>query len=249
MAILRTRDSFQDLCRTDKCAFHFVDCVCGIGCFWGLSPADFRAKKRRSSVAHRADFITGLGSLSFHLFANQASELLHMLPFVLLMFVYLSMAFSRLLDLSPGLTAFVSVGFLICTLAGLTMNCPMADAALQPAWSIRVWWRNLLSKWQCWLCANACLAGCPGLSTAQKRPQGGSLGDPGGGIVWGCADFSCNRSSVLSSDLFIHSFHRHPFYLASAEWRRAVPAAERSFTPSKCPAGSRNHSPWSQTHK
>ncbi len=81
--------------------------------------------------------LTGLGALAFHLFANQASELLHLLPFVLLMSVYFYMALKRFLGLSTGLSALVSLTYLIATIAGLTMSCPGADVALQPQWSLK----------------------------------------------------------------------------------------------------------------
>ena len=79
--------------------------------------------------------VTGLGALSFHLYANQASELAHMLPFVLLMLVYFQTALVRLLALPPGGAAFLGALYLSFTLAGLTMSCPFADAPLQPDWS------------------------------------------------------------------------------------------------------------------
>lgn len=81
--------------------------------------------------------LTGLGSLAFHLLATQASELAHLLPFILLMFVYFSIALNRLLELPGGAAAFVSISYLITTIAGLTMSCPLADKALQPPWSLR----------------------------------------------------------------------------------------------------------------
>lgn len=80
--------------------------------------------------------LVGFGNLSFHLYANQWSELLHMLPFVLFMTVFLAFALNRFADTPPGWTVLISGVFVAASLAGLTITCGSVDQFLQPPWSI-----------------------------------------------------------------------------------------------------------------
>ncbi|MCF6198036.1 MAG: hypothetical protein L3J67_01345 [Hyphomicrobiaceae bacterium] len=111
--------------------------LAGAAALWIYRTEPFLQKSTDHLLLIGLTFLTGLGSLAFHLLATQASELAHLLPFVLLMFVYFSMALNRFLELPAGAAAFISISYLIMTIAGLTMSCPLADAALQPQWSIR----------------------------------------------------------------------------------------------------------------
>ena len=81
-------------------------------------------------------FITSFGGLAFHLFATQWSEILHLLPLLLFVLVYLALALNRFLKVPPGVTGLMIGGFVLVTIASLTMTCSFLDSVLQPAWSV-----------------------------------------------------------------------------------------------------------------
>jgi len=53
----------------------------------------------------------GLGSLSFHLFADQGTELADVVPIFVFMLVYLGFALNRFLGVPPGTTVLLLIGF------------------------------------------------------------------------------------------------------------------------------------------
>jgi len=111
--------------------------LAGGAILWISRTQPFLQKRADHLLLVGLTLLTGVGALAFHLLANQASELLHLFPFVLLMFVYFYMAVNKLLGLSARVAALASVTYLIATIAGLTMSCPLADLALQPQWSLK----------------------------------------------------------------------------------------------------------------
>lgn len=56
-------------------------------------------------------FVIGLGSLAFHLFATQGTELLDVVPIGLFILVYLGFALNRFLGVPVGLTVLLVIGF------------------------------------------------------------------------------------------------------------------------------------------
>lgn len=56
-------------------------------------------------------FLIGLGSLTFHLFANRATELADVVPIGVFMLVYLGFALNRFLGVPPGWTVLLLIGF------------------------------------------------------------------------------------------------------------------------------------------
>ena len=65
-------------------------------------------------------FLIGLGSLAFHLFATQGSELADVIPIDVFMLVYLGFALNRFLKVPPGWTVLTLIGF--AAIVGLTMQ-------------------------------------------------------------------------------------------------------------------------------
>ena len=53
----------------------------------------------------------GLGSLSFHLYADQGTELADVVPIAVFMLVYLGFALNRFLGVPPGVTVLLVIGF------------------------------------------------------------------------------------------------------------------------------------------
>ena len=82
-------------------------------------------------------FITGIGSLAFHLFATQWGELAHLLPLLLFLMVFTAFALNRFLDVPAGWTSIVVGVLIFLTIAGFTMTCLFLDQVLQPPWSLR----------------------------------------------------------------------------------------------------------------
>lgn len=64
-------------------------------------------------------FIIGLGSLAFHLYADQATSLADTVPIGLFMLAYLGFALNRLLGVPPGWTVLLVIGF-AASIAGIT---------------------------------------------------------------------------------------------------------------------------------
>ncbi|HEX2446656.1 MAG TPA: ceramidase domain-containing protein [Methyloceanibacter sp.] len=80
----------------------------------GLQLVLWRPREERSADHYLLVFLVlaiGLGSLAFHLFATQATELLDVVPITLFMLVYLGFALNRFLGLPPGLTVLLVIGF------------------------------------------------------------------------------------------------------------------------------------------
>lgn len=65
-------------------------------------------------------FLIGLGSLAFHLFATQGTELADVIPIDVFMLVYLGFALNRFLGVPPGWTVLTLIGF--AATVGLTMQ-------------------------------------------------------------------------------------------------------------------------------
>jgi hypothetical protein len=80
-------------------------------------------------------FLIGLGGVLFHLFANQWSEMFHMVPVVLFFMVYLAYAMNRFLEVPPGWVGVLTGLFVLLTIAALTMTCAFLDQSLQPSWT------------------------------------------------------------------------------------------------------------------
>ncbi|MGB6968617.1 MAG: ceramidase domain-containing protein [Methyloceanibacter sp.] len=68
-------------------------------------------------------FIIGLGSLAFHLFATQGSELTDVIPIDVFMLVYLGFALNRLLGVPPGWTVLTLIGFAAVVVLTMQVKC------------------------------------------------------------------------------------------------------------------------------
>lgn len=80
--------------------------------FWQLLL--WRPREQRSAdhyLLMTLVFLIGLGSLSFHLFATQETELADVIPITLFMLVYLGFALNRFLGVPPGWTVLLVIGF------------------------------------------------------------------------------------------------------------------------------------------
>jgi hypothetical protein len=80
-------------------------------------------------------FLIGLGSLAFHLFATQRTELADVIPICVFMLVYLGFALNRFLGVPPGWTVLLLVAFTAIMSAATQVKCwdggigiPGADA-------------------------------------------------------------------------------------------------------------------------
>ena len=102
---------------------------------WIYRKTPFAQKSADHTLLIALTLLTGLGALAFHLYANQWSELAHMLPLLIFMTVYLAFALNRFLEMPPGWTVLVVGVFVLISLAGLTMTCAVVDQSLQPLWS------------------------------------------------------------------------------------------------------------------
>jgi len=86
---------------------------------------------RRPAATRSADhyllialvFIIGLGSLSFHVFANKATGLADTIPIGLFMLVYLAFALNRLLNVPPGWTTLLVIAFAATGAATMQLRC------------------------------------------------------------------------------------------------------------------------------
>jgi hypothetical protein len=72
--------------------------------------------------------LIGLGSLSFHAFANRVAELADVIPISIFMLVYLGFALNRFLGTPPGWTVLLVVGFAV--IAGLAGQLKCWDGAI-----------------------------------------------------------------------------------------------------------------------
>lgn len=68
-------------------------------------------------------FVIGLGSLAFHLFATQGSELADIIPIDVFMLVYLGFALNRLLGVPPGWTVLTLIGFAAIVVLTMQVKC------------------------------------------------------------------------------------------------------------------------------
>lgn len=68
-------------------------------------------------------FLIGFGSLSFHLYANVGTGLADVIPIALFMLVYLGVALNRFLNVPPGWTVFLVVGFASLMAATAQLHC------------------------------------------------------------------------------------------------------------------------------
>ncbi len=65
----------------------------------------------------------GLGSLAFHLYANQASALADVVPISVFMLVYLGLALNRFLGVPPAWTTLLVIGFTAIVAIALQVRC------------------------------------------------------------------------------------------------------------------------------
>lgn len=70
----------------------------------------------------------GLGSLAFHLYADQGTSLADVLPISVFMLVYLGFALNRFLGVPPGFTVLLVIGF--AALVALTMQVQCGEGAI-----------------------------------------------------------------------------------------------------------------------
>ena len=110
--------------------------IAGLGSLWIYRKLPAAQQSADHLLLIALTFIVGLGSLAFHLFAAQWSELTHLLPLLLFVMIYLAFALNRFFNLSPGWNS-LAVGFyVLAVIASMTMTCLFLDTALQPPWSI-----------------------------------------------------------------------------------------------------------------
>lgn len=67
--------------------------------------------------------LIGIGSLSFHLYANRLTELADVVPIGVFMLVYLGYALNRLLYVPPGWTVLILIGFAAIVSLALQVRC------------------------------------------------------------------------------------------------------------------------------
>ena len=80
----------------------------------GLQLLLWRPREERSADHYLLVFLVlaiGLGSLAFHLFATEGTELLDVVPIGLFMLVYLGFALNRFLGVPVGLSVLLVIGF------------------------------------------------------------------------------------------------------------------------------------------
>ena len=70
----------------------------------------------------------GLGSLAFHLYADQGTSLADVLPISVFMLVYLGFALNRFLGVPPGFTVLLVIGF--AAIVALTMQIQCGQGAI-----------------------------------------------------------------------------------------------------------------------
>jgi hypothetical protein len=70
----------------------------------------------------------GLGSLSFHLYADQGTSLADVVPISVFMLVYLGFALNRLLGVPPGVTVLLVIGFTAIMALATQVQC--SDGAI-----------------------------------------------------------------------------------------------------------------------
>jgi hypothetical protein len=73
-------------------------------------------------------FLIGLGSLAFHLFATQGTELFDVVPISVFMLVYLGFALNRFLGVPPGFVVLLVIGF--TAVMAFTMQVKCGEGAI-----------------------------------------------------------------------------------------------------------------------
>ena len=68
-------------------------------------------------------FLIGCGSLAFHVYADQGTELADIIPIGLFMMVYLGFALNRFLAVPPGWTVLIVIGFAAIIAATMQVQC------------------------------------------------------------------------------------------------------------------------------
>ncbi len=68
-------------------------------------------------------FLIGFGSLAFHVYADQGTELADIIPIGLFMMVYLGFALNRFLAVPPGWTVLIVTGFAAIVAATMQVQC------------------------------------------------------------------------------------------------------------------------------
>jgi Ceramidase len=97
----------------------------------GLQLALWRPREERSSdhiLLPVLVLFIGLGSLAFHLYADQGTELADVVPIAVFMLVYLAFALNRLLLVPVGVTMLLVIGF--TAIMGLASQVQCSDAAI-----------------------------------------------------------------------------------------------------------------------
>ena len=117
-------------------ASNVIFLLAALAALWIYRKLPFARKNADHTLLIVLTLLVGFGSLLFHLFASQWSELLHMLPLLLFMMVFLAMALGRFCEIPPGWTVVITGFFVLASIAGLTMTCAFLDASLQPPWSV-----------------------------------------------------------------------------------------------------------------
>ena len=97
----------------------------------GLQLALWRPREDRSAdhiLLPVLVLFIGLGSLAFHLYADQGTELADVVPIAVFMLVYLAFALNRLLLVPVGATTLLVIGF--TAIMGLASQVQCSDAAI-----------------------------------------------------------------------------------------------------------------------
>jgi hypothetical protein len=68
-------------------------------------------------------FLIGCGSLAFHIYADEGTELADIIPIGLFMMVYLGFALNRFLAVPPGWTVLIVIGFAAIIAATMQVQC------------------------------------------------------------------------------------------------------------------------------
>ncbi len=97
----------------------------------GLQLALWRPAEERSADQFLLPVLVlfiGLGSLAFHLYADQGTSLADVLPISVFMLVYLGFALNRFLGVPPGFTVLLVIGF--AAIVALTMQVQCGEGAI-----------------------------------------------------------------------------------------------------------------------
>lgn len=92
----------------------------------GLQLLLWRPREERSADHYLLVFLVlaiGLGSLAFHLFATEATELLDVVPIGIFILVYLGFALNRFLGVPAGCAVLLVVGFAALMAMTVQVNC------------------------------------------------------------------------------------------------------------------------------